>query len=299
MALQGTLETFTVAEVFRLLADTRKSGQLTLTGDQITTTVWLADGRVRNATRMGAGPAPVDGSVVDVFVDLLRLSAGSFDFDGTVDVSEMPGAGPLDRDVDDLLAAAEVSVAEWRELEAIIPSPDVIVTLAPSTEAATVTVTGDEWSLLAAVAGGRSAGAVSDSLGADRLETARRLRPLVELGLVVVEAPAAVPVATPAPSNDWMADDPEPMAGDDLEPWESDRDDIEVDATADDSAPVLADAVDSSADDSGPALSAKATAAIDAVTLADPDEPAGRAPASRDHDSSRSSLLRFLSAARS
>lgn len=46
MALQGTLDTFALADVLRLLANTHKSGRLELAGDRGHGRVWLGEGQL-------------------------------------------------------------------------------------------------------------------------------------------------------------------------------------------------------------------------------------------------------------
>ena len=77
MALQGTLETFSLPDVLQLLSSTKKSGCLRVTGDRAEGSVWLADGSIIAAT-LGdaASTAPTD-----VVFELLRLETGEFVFD--------------------------------------------------------------------------------------------------------------------------------------------------------------------------------------------------------------------------
>src|SRR5262245_32794776 len=55
MALQGTLDTFELPDVLRLLASTKKSGRLHLQSDRGTGDVWLDEGRVTSVRSDAAG----------------------------------------------------------------------------------------------------------------------------------------------------------------------------------------------------------------------------------------------------
>src|SRR5215813_4464413 len=88
VALQGTLDTFALPDVLRLLASTRKTGRLRVSGNRGTGSVWVDAGGVVAAEAAGLPEAPAP---VDVFFELLRYSDGSFTFEaGTT--SPNPGS---------------------------------------------------------------------------------------------------------------------------------------------------------------------------------------------------------------
>ena len=78
MALQGTLDTFGLPDVLRLLAGTRKSGRLRVTGDRATGNVWLDGGGVVAGS---ANSLPPQAELSMVLFDLLRCRGGSFVFE--------------------------------------------------------------------------------------------------------------------------------------------------------------------------------------------------------------------------
>ncbi len=75
MALQGTLDTFALPDVLRLLAATTKTGRLQITGDRGTGEVWLDHGSVVGGTAQALTP-----TTADVVFELLRQGQGSFEF---------------------------------------------------------------------------------------------------------------------------------------------------------------------------------------------------------------------------
>lgn len=189
MALQGTLDTFSLPDVLRLLASTRKTGRLQLSGDRGTGDVWLDDGAV--VAVAAAGTADLS----DGLFELLRARDGAFTFE--------PGEAPSTAaaspgEVESLLASAEEQLVEWRAIEAVVPSLDARVTLASTLPEASVTIDAGTWQLVTAVGRGMRVGELRDALGEGEVSTCRRVRDLVELGLgeVTVEAaPAPAPVA--------------------------------------------------------------------------------------------------------
>ena len=115
MALQGTLDTFSLPDVLRLLATTSKTGRLRIEGDRGRGSVWLTDGGVVDAD----ADRTLDGTPLDeVVFELLRFESGSFAFDGDDTASE---AGDPE-DVEALLRRADGLLSEWGELEAVVPS---------------------------------------------------------------------------------------------------------------------------------------------------------------------------------
>jgi hypothetical protein len=179
VALQGTLDTFALADVLRLLAATTKTGRLRVTGDRGSGSVWVSDGRVV-ATELAVPGASDDGPAHTLFA-LLRFAAGSFTFESGA-AAPRPGSP---QEVEPLLGEAELLLDEWRSIEAVVPSLDAWLTLQPDLEN-DVVVDGPRWKVIAAVGGGNTAGAVGEILEAGELAVLRSVKELVELGLLEV-----------------------------------------------------------------------------------------------------------------
>jgi hypothetical protein len=186
LALQGTLDTFSLPDVLKLLATTSKTGRLRIDGDRGQGSVWMREGRVVDADADRA----VDGAPTDeVVFELLRFGSGSFAFDAD---GHTPNAEHPDQ-VDDLLRRANALLSEWTELEAVVPSLDHRVSLTSELSSDDVTIDADRWRSLVAVAGGRSVGEVASALGLSELNVSRAVRDLVELGVADVDSPEPIP----------------------------------------------------------------------------------------------------------
>ena len=186
MALQGTLDTFSLPDVLRLLATTSKTGRLRIEGDRGLGSVWLAKGGVIDADADRA----IDGTPTDeVIFELLRFRTGSFAFDG--DDSTKAGGEP--EDVEALLRRANGLLSEWAELETVVPSLEHEVTLAADLSVEQVTIDADRWRSLVAVASGRTVGELATALGLTELGVSRAVRDLVDLGVAEVGAPGTAP----------------------------------------------------------------------------------------------------------
>ncbi len=195
MALQGTIETFALPDVMRLLASTKKTGCLRLSGGRGNGSVWVDSGTIVASEASGARHAT---SPVDVFFELLRFTEGDFVFDADV-TADSPGSAA---EVEPTLEEAEKMLSEWKAIEAVVPSLAAWVELAPELTDEEITVDRARWRLLVAVASGVSVGELGDQLEMSELTISRQVKELVDAGLVQVgEAPigADYPTAAPAP----------------------------------------------------------------------------------------------------
>jgi hypothetical protein len=215
VALQGTLDTFALPDVLRLLAGTRKTGRLRVSGDRGNGSVWVDSGAVvaseSSADTAASGP-------VDVLFELLRYHEGSFTFEAG-QAAPSPSAPA---EIEPLLFEAEHQLREWREIEAIVPSMDAWVTLAPALPRAEVVVDAARWRLIATVGSGAAVTEIADALGLAEIAACRTIKDLVEAGLAAVgEArfaelgrSAASPSQPPTPSpSQSPAPEPADLAG--------------------------------------------------------------------------------------
>ena len=187
MALQGTLDTFALPDVLRLLASTRKTGRLRVSGNRGTGSVWVDGGGVTGSEATGVTDA---ANPSDVLFELLRYADGSFTFEaGTSPVNPTAPA-----DVEPLLIDAEHQLLEWREIEAVVPSMDAWVRLVPELPRPDVVVDADRWRTIVAVGGGASVTSLGQSLALSEVPVCRIVKDLVESGLATVEA-APEPIA--------------------------------------------------------------------------------------------------------
>ncbi|HEX6420829.1 MAG TPA: DUF4388 domain-containing protein [Acidimicrobiales bacterium] len=186
MALQGTLDTFSLPDVLRLLATTSKTGRLRIEGDRGHGSVWLAGGGIVDADAERA----VEGtSTEEVIFELLRFTSGSFAFDG----DDVAAGSGRPEDVETVLKRANSLLSEWTELEAVVPSLEHEVSLSGDLSADEVTIDAERWRSLVAVAAGCTVGELATTLGLTELGASRAVRDLVDLGVAEVEPPGTHP----------------------------------------------------------------------------------------------------------
>jgi Domain of unknown function (DUF4388) len=199
VALQGSLDTFALPDVLRLLATTAKTGRLRIDGDRGQGSVWLRDGTVMAAT---ADRAVQDAPAEEVLFELLRFGEGSFAFD----MDELSPNGEQPEDVEILLRNARALLKEWNELEAVVPSLDHHVTLVDSLPRGDVTIDSRRWPALVAVAAGRTVRDMASALGVSELAATRAVRDLVDIGVAKVR-PSDEPPPPAASRRDVSRDE--------------------------------------------------------------------------------------------
>jgi hypothetical protein len=147
--------------------------------------VWLDRGQIVGAQAGGTGEA------LEAVVNLLRMGGdGEFEFDGDV---AAPDPGPATA-VDEVLAAAAEQLAEWQEIEAILPSPSAWLALVAEAPRAALKLTAAEWSAVVALGGGCSVAQAVEAVGGGALSASRVLKGLVGAGLVSVEPHDTLPM---------------------------------------------------------------------------------------------------------
>ncbi len=191
MSLQGTLETIPLPDVLALLAATRKTGELCISGARGDGRLWLDAGKVVGAD------VPRAATPVDALFELLRLTAGSFTFGAGA-----PPAGPgAAFAVDALLAEAQERLSAWQAIETVVPSMECTLRLIPELGPDSVTVSRQQWKELVAVAAGGDINGAMKNLSIGEFDACRTVKNLVDAGLVQVGKAPAQPAPAPEASR--------------------------------------------------------------------------------------------------
>ncbi len=194
--LQGSLENFSLDEVLGLLSGTSKSGQLEIAGDRGTGSLTFRNGGLVDGTV--SSPVDEEPGLEDIMFELLRFSSGTFSFvNGEVDP---PADGTDVEDVDQVLTGADRRLADWREIEAVVPSLAHHVAPVSELPADEVTITRADWATLVVIAAGCPASTVCDHLALGEVEGSRRIKELAERQLINVGEPLS-PNDVPADST--------------------------------------------------------------------------------------------------
>lgn len=223
MALQGDLASFALPEVLRLLAGTEKSGRLTVTAASGSGDLWMHEGRLvcGSASRAAHAVEPAD-----VVFELLRLGGGAFSFDDEEQLEQVGGTISVDK----ALSKAEALVAEWEDLESVVPSVHARLVVRPELEGTEIIVSAEDWRTLAAVGAGTTARRLGDHFEVTDLVACKMVRSLIEGSMVVFDG-TEEPEDRPEDAWDTVAevtvdDDPyaafEPMGDAPVEEAEAD-----------------------------------------------------------------------------
>ncbi|HVF31617.1 MAG TPA: DUF4388 domain-containing protein, partial [Acidimicrobiales bacterium] len=190
VSLQGSLETFALPDVLVLLSSTKKDGELRVVSGRVDGRVWLEKGQMVHAN-VGGRETPF----VDAIFELLRLDAGTFNFE-----ADSPAPSRSEPHMIDLvLADAQVRLGEWNEIARVVPHLDAVVDMVAVVPNDEVVVSRDQWGLLRRVAGGRSVHELMNDLGRTEFDTCKTVKGLVDAGLASIDVDAQPRAAAPAP----------------------------------------------------------------------------------------------------
>lgn len=188
MALLGTLAEFHVDDVLVLLAGTKKTGVLAVEGAGRAGRLWVDGGHIVGAELADHHEAS------DVVFELLRLVDGKFAYEAGV----MPDSLGAPQDVQQVLASARTKLAEWRDIERVIPSQTSMVALNPDAGVAgPISIGADDWRTVAAIGAGGTVAEIGGRLGMVEFAAGKALKAVVDAGLAAV-TPVAAGEATPA-----------------------------------------------------------------------------------------------------
>jgi hypothetical protein len=186
VGLQGTLDTFSLAEVLGLIERARHTGALGVTSPDGHGTLYV------NAGRFCAGEAadysgPVedrhalDVRLIDVCFHLFRFEAGSFEFF----VNEAP-PWPAERgtDIAPIIETVEHIVRAWPAVEAVLPNFDVRPELAPELPEDSVTLSRSGFKVFTMIDGERTVRQIARDAGCSVVEVGPVLKDLIDHGAV-------------------------------------------------------------------------------------------------------------------
>jgi len=189
VSLEGTLETIALPDVLALLSVTAKTGELRIESRGGVGSVWF------DAGRLAGFDVGTHTTAVDSLFGLLRLDEGHFKF--------YTGTSPLHavepQDVAPALEEAESRLVQWAGIAAAVPSMYSQLSLLGSAEGP-VTLSVDQWQLVATIGGGKSVTDVLTTRGFGEFDGCKAVKELVDLRLVHVDssdAPPAPQLLTP------------------------------------------------------------------------------------------------------
>ena len=184
MPLQGTIDSFPLADVLSLLNSSSRLGRLTVRGDRHTGWIEVAGGFLNAAEIEGKASLEPRGALFE----LLRCTGGDFEF-LALDKVELSDATVEGASLADCLQESELRLKRWEEIEQVLPSTAHRIELVRQLPSDEIVVDPLLWSLLVAVQGTSAVCDVVERVRADELDVCAALTLLVADGLAVVSAP--------------------------------------------------------------------------------------------------------------
>jgi len=227
MPLQGTFDVLSFAEVLHLLGRNRMTGRLHLRSRSMGANVYFDDGHLVGADvgeHSTNSASEVQSRLEEICFELLEAERGSFEF-----TPDTVGMGPamVNLEVDEVLEAARRRLADWREIQEVIPSLDLHPRVIDNLPAEEVTLSRERWRMVTAMDGRRSIRAIARSVGFTEYDTCRTVKSLMDDGIVELVGPQ---MATSGASREplVLVDDEVEGVGDEEQAAEEDaRDDLE------------------------------------------------------------------------
>jgi hypothetical protein len=183
LALQGTLDVVSLADVLRLLAATAKTGQLRLENETHRGVVWLRGGQVTAVT--DAQPH-TDMPLVEFLLWFTTQAEGTFAFH--LDDQAPHSDEPIEVKVIEAELAA--LAREWDELHQVVPSLNHRVGLVARLPTQQVTIDANRWPAILAAASQPTVQDLGARFGFGELDALRAARDLVSTGAAEVRPPA-------------------------------------------------------------------------------------------------------------
>lgn len=192
MALQGTLDVVSLAEILRLLAATAKTGQLRLENETHRGVVWLREGHVTAVTDVQPG---TNAPMVEFLLWFTTQAGGSFAFH--LDDDAPHADSPIE--VKAIEAELAALAREWEELHRVVPSLDHRVGLVARLPTREVTIDANRWPVILMAASEPTVQDLGARFGFGELDALRAARDLVSTGAAEVRPPARREARTVTP----------------------------------------------------------------------------------------------------
>ena len=188
MPLQGSFDVLDFSAVMELVAARQLSGRLHVRSRSFAANLFFVDGAIVGADQSEHQAAAVTGDVgqraQEVCFELLEADRGTFEFH--------PGranapVGETAMAVTEVMGRARRHLAEWQELQALIPSLDVQPHLVTELDPGQVTLDREQWRVLTAVDGRRNLRAIGRALNLSDFEVCRAMRELLTAKVIELD----------------------------------------------------------------------------------------------------------------
>jgi hypothetical protein len=180
LALQGNLEDFDLTDVLQLIHLGKKNGALEIETEGDRGEIYFENGKVlyaKTTNKMGE----------DSIHQILRWTVGKFLFSPEKTAPERK----MDIPIQNLILDAAKQIDEWKRLEKLIPSTEMIVDFVedPEVSSEEISLSPEEWKILSLITGEKSIRDIALLAKMTEFNTAKIFYGLVSSGLVQVKEP--------------------------------------------------------------------------------------------------------------
>lgn len=183
--LQGSLKDFDITDILQLIHMNKKDGCLEIKTDEDEGRIFFEGGLVKHAeTATTSGENAVQ--------KILMWSDGTFHF-----LPEKKSERKtIELPIQHLMLEAARKIDEWKQIERIIPSLDMIVDIVedPETGTENIKLTSEEWKILTFVDGVSTIAEMAEKVNQSEFQTAKVFVGLVSSGLVSLTQKEKPPV---------------------------------------------------------------------------------------------------------
>jgi hypothetical protein len=188
MPLHGTFDVLDFSSVMELLAERKMSGRLHVRGRSYTANLFFVDGVIVGADQSEHQAAGVAGDaaqrIQETCFELLGTDRGNFEFHPGRASAPVAGANITVRAA---IEQARHRLAEWQELQALIPSLEVQPRLVTELDPGQVTLDREQWRVLTAVDGRRNLRSIGRALNLSDFEVCRAMRQLLNAKVIELD----------------------------------------------------------------------------------------------------------------
>lgn len=176
--LEGSLKDFEITDILQLINMNKKDGCLEIKGTDDFGKIYFENGAVTHAETS-------DRSGENAVHKILMLQEGTFKFIPDTKSERKTINLPIQH----LMLEAARSIDEWKQIEKLIPSLDLLVKIVenPETDTENIKLTSEEWKILTFVDNQSTIKEIAKRVNQSEFQTAKVFYGLISSGLVTVE----------------------------------------------------------------------------------------------------------------
>jgi hypothetical protein len=187
MPLQGSFDVLDFSAVLELIATRNMSGRLHVRGRSFAANLFFSDGMIVGADQSEHQAAAVAGDVPqrvqEICFEFLGADRGNFEFHP----GRQSAPATTMMSVPEAMEQARRRLAEWQELQALIPSLDAQPHLVSELDPGQVTLDREQWRVLTAVDGRRNLRSIARALNMSDFEVCRAMRELLAAKVIELD----------------------------------------------------------------------------------------------------------------